>query len=91
MAKRKIEVFTAGCPVCDGTVKLVKELACDNCDVIVYDLNKGCETNECRNKATQYGIVRVPAVAVDGQLVDCCKNQQPITREALVAAGIGQG
>ena len=24
MPKRKIEVFTAGCPVCDKTVKLVK-------------------------------------------------------------------
>jgi hypothetical protein len=26
--KRKIEVFTAGCPLCDETVKLVRELAC---------------------------------------------------------------
>lgn len=91
MAMRQIEVFTASCPVCDPTVQLVKALACDNCDVIVYDLNKGCATNECRDKATQYGIVGVPAVAVDGKLVDCCKNQQPITREALIATGIGQG
>jgi hypothetical protein len=91
MAKRKIEVFTAGCPLCDGTVQMVKDLTCDNCDVTVYDLNKGCATNECRTKAAEYGIVRVPAVVVDGTLVDCCKNQQQITREALIAAGIGQG
>lgn len=91
MAKRLIEVFTAGCPLCDGTVQMVKDLACSNCDVVVYDLNKGCATNECRTKATAYGIARVPAVVVDGRLVDCCANQQPVTREALIAAGIGQG
>jgi glutaredoxin len=91
MAKRQIEVFTAGCPVCDDTVKLVKDLACGDCEVVVYDLNKGCATNECRDKAKKCGIVRVPAVVVDGQLVDCCRNQQPVTREALIAAGVVQG
>lgn len=90
MAKRQIEVFTAGCPLCESTVQMVKDLACDNCDVTMYDLNKGCVTNECRTKATQYGIVRVPAVVVEGKLIDCCKNQVQVTREALVAAGVGQ-
>lgn len=27
MAKRKVEVFTAGCPVCEDAVKLVKAAA----------------------------------------------------------------
>ena len=54
--KRRIEVFTAGCPVCEETVKQVQEAACSSCEVIVYDLNKGCETNECRDKAKEYGI-----------------------------------
>jgi hypothetical protein len=31
--KRKIEIFTAGCPLCDPVVKLVQELSCGNCDV----------------------------------------------------------
>lgn len=88
---RKVEVFTAGCPLCDPVVKLVKDLACDKCDVTVYDLREGCATNECRSKAEQYGIHRVPAVVVDGKLAECCSNQAPVTREALVAAGIGQG
>lgn len=91
MAKRQVEVFTAGCPLCDPVVQLVRELACDSCEVQVYDLREGCETNECRDKATQYGIHRVPAVVVDGKLAECCRNQQPISRDALVAAGIGQG
>lgn len=91
MAKHIVEVFTAGCPLCDETVKLVKNLACENCDVQIYDLREGCASNECREKATRYGIHRVPAVVVDGKLAECCQNQQPVTREALVLAGIGQG
>lgn len=91
MAKLIAEVFTAGCPLCDETVKLVRELACENCEIKVYDLREGCVTNECREKVVQYGIHRVPAVVVDGELAGCCQNQQPVSREALVAAGIGQG
>lgn len=90
MAKRKVEVFTAGCPVCDEAVQLVKSTACPNCEVVIYDLNKGCATNECREKAKSYGVKRVPSVAVDGQLLDCCK-QGPVTPEALKAAGLGRG
>lgn len=81
--RRKVEVFTAGCPLCDDTVKLVKELTCPSCDVTVYDLNdNGME------KAKQYGINSVPAVAVNGKVLDCCKRGGP-TRESLKAAGIG--
>ena len=32
--KRTVEIFTAGCPVCDPVVQLIKETACDSCDVI---------------------------------------------------------
>jgi len=51
MTKRKVEVFTSGCPICEPTVELVKKTACSSCEVVVYDLNKGCDTNECREKA----------------------------------------
>lgn len=89
MAKRKVEVFTAGCPICEEAVNLVKSLACPNCDVVVYDLNKGCSTNECRKKAESYGVKRLPAVAVDGRLLECCR-QGPVTAQALEAAGVGR-
>ncbi|GAE35581.1 glutaredoxin [Halalkalibacter akibai] len=89
MTKRLIEVFTAGCSVYNGAVKQVKDLACDNCEVVVYDLNKGCDTNDCQDKAKAYGVKAVPAVAINGKLADCCKNNG-IDIDSLKVAGLGQ-
>ena len=86
--KRRVEVFTAGCPICEETVSLVRSMACPSCEVQVYDLREGCATNECREKATRYGITAVPAVAVNGVLLDCCRRG-PIDAASLRAAGIG--
>jgi glutaredoxin 3 len=83
--KRKIEVFTAGCPVCQGVVDMVKELACSHCESTFYNLNN----NEGLEKARAYGVTAVPAVAVNGALLECCKRR-PITREDLEAAGTGK-
>ncbi len=87
--KRRVEVFTAGCPICEETVRLVQALACPSCDVQVSDLREGCATNECREKATRYGVTAVPSVAVNGVLLECCKRGA-IDAAALQAAGIGQ-
>jgi len=89
MGKIKVEVFTSGCFLCDETVALVKELACPNCEVTVYNLGDPCESKVCIDKAKAYGVGAVPAVAVDGKLVECCQRDK-VDREALVAAGIGQ-
>src|SRR5690625_2830145 len=86
MAKRLVEVVTAGRSVCEGVVQQVKDLACDNCEVVVYDLNKKCDTLECEAKAKEYGIKSVPAVAVNGKLI----SNNDIDIEALKAAGLGQ-
>jgi hypothetical protein len=86
--KRRIEVFTAGCPLCDEAVRLVKGLACEDCEVIVYNLNEPCESGECLEKVKSYGVTRVPAVAVYGRLAECCKVGR-VTEEGLKAAGIG--
>ncbi len=86
--KRKVEVFTAGCPVCDPAVQMVKDLACSSCDVHVHDLNKGCETDECRIEAKKYGLKTVPAVVVNGKVCSCCDNEGP-NKEDLKAAGVG--
>jgi hypothetical protein len=84
MAKRNVEVFTAGCPVCEPAVQLVQELACPDCEVTVYDVRaSGME------QARRYGITRLPTVVVDGTIAPCCQGGA-VSREDLQAAGIGQ-
>jgi len=83
-AKRKIEVFTAGCGLCDETVKLVRSMACASCDVDVLDTNDATVVA----KAKGYGIRRVPSVVVDGNLADCCAAGGP-DEASLRALGIG--
>lgn len=87
--KRKIEVFTASCPLCDPVVKLVNELACDNCELTVYDMVRQCDDKVCVSKAREYGISRIPAVAVDGKLLSCCQSNT-ITKEDLINANVGK-
>lgn len=86
----KIEVFIAGCPLCDEAVKTVRETACSNCTITIHDLREGCATDECREKAKAYGVTRVPAVVVNGTLAQCCEGSK-INPEILRAAGVGAG
>lgn len=89
MAKRKIEIFTQGCPKCDEAVQLVNSLVCDSCEVVIWDVKKGCATNECRDNAKRYGVTKYPSIVVNGRLLDCCKGEGKINKDTLVAAGIG--
>jgi glutaredoxin len=84
-AKRQIEVFSAGCPVCEDTIALVQRLACSSCEVTVLDVNKP----DVAARAKQLGIRSVPAVTVNGRLADCCAGRGP-DEKTLRAAGIGQ-
>lgn len=81
--KRLVEVFTAGCPLCDETVNLVKKISCPSCDVRVYNLKEGG-----MDKAKEYGINSVPTVVVDGKIAECCNRKKPNEAD-LRAAGIG--
>lgn len=87
--KRHIELFTANCPVCDPVVKMVEAMACDQCEVTVYDLVKQCDDKTCLSKLEEYQIKRVPAIAVNGKLLNCCQVQE-ISKEELIKAGVGQ-
>ena len=84
MTLRKVEVFTAGCSLCDDAVQLVQSLACPSCDVEVLDM----KDESAQAKARQYGVTRVPAVAVNGTLADCCAGGT-IDSETLRALGVG--
>lgn len=83
--KRKIEIFSAGCPACDEAVKLVEGIACPSCDVTVLDINDPNVTT----RAKGLGIRSVPAVVIDGKLADCCSGRGP-DEAMLKAAGVGQ-
>jgi len=83
--KRKIEVFSAGCPVCDDTVKLVNNLACPSCEVNVLDM----KSPDVAERAKTLGIRSVPAVVIDGKLADCCSGRGP-DEATLKAAGLGK-
>ena len=83
--KRKIEVFSAGCPVCDDTVKLVNNLACPSCEVNILDM----KSPDVAEKAKNLGIRSVPAVVIDGKLADCCTGRGP-DEATLKAAGVGK-
>ena len=82
--KRKVEVFSAGCPACEPTVQLVKSIACPSCDVQVLDMNKP----DVAAKAKQYGVMSVPAVVINGKLAGCCTGAGP-EEATLRAEGIG--
>ena len=84
MTLRKVEVFTAGCSLCDDAVQLVQSLACPSCSVEVLDM----KDELAQAKARQYGVTRVPAVAVNGTLADCCRGGA-IDSETLRALGVG--
>ena len=62
---RRIEVFTAGCPLCTVTIELVKQ-AVSRCGCEVIE--RTCtETAGC-DQAKQYGIRTMPTIVVDGQI-----------------------
>jgi len=83
-AKRKIEVFAAGCVACDETVAMVKRIACSSCDVEILDMHDPAVAA----KAKSYGVRTVPAVAIDGRLAGCCTGTGP-DETSLRAAGVG--
>jgi hypothetical protein len=82
--KRKVEVFSAGCPACEPVVQLVKRIACPSCDVQVLDMNRP----DVAAKAKQYGVKTVPAVAINGRLAGCCSGAGP-DEATLRAEGLG--
>jgi len=83
--KRKIEVFSAGCPACRETIDLVNQVACPSCEVSILDMNDPAVAS----RAKGLGIRSVPAVVIDGKLADCCAGRSP-DEATLRAAGLGQ-
>lgn len=84
-SKRQVEVFSAGCALCEDVVRLVQATACGSCEVIVLNTND----IGVAQRAKALGIAKVPAVVIDGKLADCCSGNA-VNESALRAAGLGQ-
>ncbi len=83
--KRQIEIFSAGCPVCQDAIDLVNRLACASCEINVLDMND----KDVTKRAAVLGIRSVPAVAINGKLADCCAGRG-VDENTLRAAGVGK-
>ena len=83
--KRTVEIFSAGCPACEETVRLVNRGACPSCEVTVLDMHNP----EIARRAKSLGVRSVPAVVINGQLANCCAGRG-VDEATLRAAGLGQ-
>ncbi len=75
--KNRIEIFTAGCPLCDETVKEIENNFSEN-EINIYNLNESRKVGE---KSKSYGINKIPAVVVNGNLLNCCKSDKVNIKE----------
>jgi len=83
--KRKVEVFSAGCPVCNDVVDMVKRISCQNCEINILDM----KDSVVAERAKSLGIRSVPAIVIDGKLAECCAGRGP-DETTLKAAGLGR-
>lgn len=82
--KRKIEIFSAGCPACEEAIQMVNQIACPSCEVEVLDMRQP----SVAASAKRYGVHSVPAVVIDGKLADCCAGRG-VNTATLRVAGVG--
>lgn len=83
--RREIEIFSAGCALCEDAIRAVRDAACPSCDVRVLDMTSA----DVRRRAAEIGVKSVPAVVVDGVLADCCAGRG-VDVDVLRAAGLGR-
>ena len=64
--KRKIEVFTAGCSLCDDTLRLVKDaVASCGCEVV----ERRCPPQQMCEESKAYGVRAMPTLVVNGAIM----------------------
>ena len=67
-SKRKVEVFSAGCALCEEVIDVVRRAAGSSSEVIVRKMIDA----RVLAQAAKFGIRSVPAVVIDGKLASCC-------------------
>jgi glutaredoxin 3 len=82
--KRTVEIFTAGCGVCNDLVALVRSIACPSCEVSIHDM----KDPSVAARARALGLQAVPGVVVNG--VPARRNDDGgYDESSLRATGIG--
>jgi len=84
-AKRKIEIFSAGCAACHEVIDAVRRVAGSSDEVVVREMYD----SRVISRAKKLGIQSVPAVVIDGKLTSC-GGLTSVDIEALKAAGLGR-
>jgi glutaredoxin len=81
-AKHTIEIYSAGCPICQDTIEMVKRITGPDHEVKVHEMPHG----NTAAQAKTLGIRSLPAVVIDGNLASCCAGRGPdehVLRQAL--------
>jgi hypothetical protein len=65
-----IEVFVDDSAASAVIINKVHELACPKCEVFVYHQNNQNAAAEREQKTKEYGIASVPAVVMNGMVMD---------------------
>lgn len=66
----KIELFVAGCSICQEVIHQVIKIAGSCSEISISNINDKIVAE----KVEELGIKSIPAVFVDGELVNCCFN-----------------
>ena len=82
---RTVEIFSAGCPICNEAVQMIEAMACSSCEVEVLDVHDPAVAERAR----ALSVRSLPAVVVDGQGAACCAGRG-VSKDVLHAAGVGR-
>jgi glutaredoxin len=82
---RKIEIFSAGCDVCQDVAEQVEAAACPSCEVTVVSM----ADTRVAARAKSLGVRSLPAVVIDGKLASCCSSGG-VDLDVLRSAGLGR-
>ena len=69
--KSIIEVFSAGCSLCQDAVRDVKGKYTKSYEVKVLNMHNV----DIAERAKKIGITAVPSIVIDGKITDCCSGQ----------------
>ena len=82
--RRKVEVFSSDCALCNDIIEMVRRIADQSCEVVVRTMTD----SRVLARDKELGIRCLPAIVIDGKLVDCC-HCPGVDEQALRAAGLG--